>query len=162
TNTHRFIRNSSVDITAKYLDGLWGGSAGFSVAVNAKNSFSIGVKSMYRQDENDLEYLLYPDQWIASTWNNMALLSYEHKYQYLSGSGDINAELRSSSLFSDYEYADLTLTIINKNKLGRFDFNTRVIGRIGTSDVAPESGLYLAGASPEEMMDNKFVRSKAF
>src|SRR6185295_976823 len=43
-----------------------------------------------------------------------------------------------------------------------FDISTRFIGRIGTGTPAPESALYLAGASPEEMMDDKFVRSKAF
>jgi aminopeptidase N len=70
--------------------------------------------------------------------------------------------LRSASLFSDYQYADLTMTAINKNDMGKFDFNTRVIGRIGTGEEAPESGLFFAGANPEEMMENKFVRSKAF
>jgi aminopeptidase N len=117
---------------------------------------------MYRPDEKDLDYLLYPDQWIAGNWNNSATLGFEHRYQYFKGNGNINLALRSASLFNDYKYADLTMTVINKNKLAKFDFNTRVIARIGSGEPPPESALYLAGESPEEMMDNKFVRSKAF
>jgi aminopeptidase N len=162
SNTHRFIKNSTVDVAAKFLDGMWGGSAGFSIQANSKNTISCGVKSMYRAHERDLNYLLYPDQWIAGNWNNSVSLALDHKYVYFKGNGDINVALRSASLFSDYQYADITMTTVNKNKLGKFDINTRVIGRIGTDDPAPESALYLAGGSPEEMMDNKFVRSKAF
>jgi aminopeptidase N len=58
TNTHRFIRNSEVNIAAQYLDGLWGGNADFTIQVNAKNNISIGVKSMYRKTIQDLQYLL--------------------------------------------------------------------------------------------------------
>src|SRR5262249_55068568 len=75
TNTHRFIRNSSVDLSAKYLDGLIGGSASFSVSPNAKNTFSLGVKSMIRPTTYDLNYLLYPEQWLAKMWNNYAFLN---------------------------------------------------------------------------------------
>ena len=162
TNTHWFLKNSSVDLSTKYLDGLLGGSASFSVSPNAKNTFSLGVKSMYRPTNYDLSYLLYPEQWNAKMWNNYAYMNLHHTYNYFKGNGDINLKLRSASLFSDYGYSDLTLTAINKNHLGKFDLSTRLTGRIGTGDYAPESELYLAGESPEEMMDNKFVRSKAF
>lgn len=162
TNTHRFIRNSSLLVTAKLLDGLWGGSGNFTIQANANNAVSFGLKSMYRAKSFDLHYLLYPEQWFPENVNTQTSLGFEHKYQYLQGNGKINALLRSSSLFSDYSYSDLTVTVINKNKLGKFDFNTRFIARIGSGDPAPESELYLAGGSPEELMDNKFVRSKAF
>ena len=162
TNTHRFIRNSTLEVSAKLLDGLWGGSGNFSIQTNANNAITLGVKSMYRSKNFDLNYLLYPEQWLAGNMNTQASLGLEHKYRYLKGNGKINALLRSSSLFSDYSYSDLTVTVINKNKLGKLDCNTRFIGRIGTGDPAPESELYLAGASPEELMESKFVRSKAF
>jgi len=162
SNTHRFIKNSSVDFSLKYLDGLIGGSASFSIQANAKNTFSLGVKSMYRPTAFDLNYLLYPDLWNEKMWNNYAFMNLHHTYQYFKGNGDINVVLRSASLFSDYEYADLTMTVINRNHPGKFDISTRFIGGIGTGAPAPESALYLAGASPEELMDNKFVRSKAF
>lgn len=162
TNTHRFIRNSTIDLTAKLLDGLWGGSGSFTIQPNAVNTIVIGIKSMYRRNTFDLNYLLYPEQWDAGEVNTVASMGFEHKYQYMNGSGKMNFLLRSSSLFSDYSYADLTITVINKNKIGKFDFNTRVYGRIGTGDPASESALYLASASPEELMASKFLRSKAF
>ncbi|MBA2408161.1 MAG: M1 family peptidase [Chitinophagales bacterium] len=162
SNTHRLLKNSSVDFFARYLDGLVAGGAKFLLQANQANLISIGVKSLYRTKEVDLQYLLYPELWNAHSWNNTTTLGFQHTYKYLKGNGAIDLVLRSASLFSDYEYADLTMTIVNKNKLRKLEFNTRVTGRIGSGNPAPESALYLAGGSPEEMMENKFTRSKAF
>ena len=41
-------------------------------------------------------------------------------------------------------------------------FRKRIIGRYGTGSTPLESGLFLAGANPESMMDNKYVRSSGF
>nr|MBA2423118.1 M1 family peptidase [Chitinophagales bacterium] len=162
SNTHRLIKNSGVDIFTRYLDGLWAGGARFLLQATANNQISMGVKSLYRADDEDLQYLLYPELWNAGYWNNTTTLGFQHIYHYLNGSGTIDLVLRSASLFSDYKYGDLTMTVVSRNKLQKLQFNTRVVGRIGSGDPAPESALYLAGASPEEMMENKFTRSKAF
>lgn len=162
SNTHHFIKRSSVNFSLKYLDGLLGGSTAFTVQANARNSFTGGVKTMYRPAIFDLNYLLYPDLWDAKKMNTISMINYRHTYQYFKGTGDINIGLRSSSLFSDYSYADITLTSINRNKLGRLNLGTRVFSRVGSGNPAPESALYLSGASPEELMENKFTRSKAF
>ncbi|HUM48095.1 MAG TPA: M1 family metallopeptidase, partial [Chitinophagales bacterium] len=107
TNTHRFIKNSSVDAGVKFLDGLWGGNANFTIQVNTNNAITLGVKSMYRPSAFDLNYLLYPEQWIAGNLNTTASLGLEHKYQYFNGNGRMNLLLRSATLFSDYQHADL-------------------------------------------------------
>ena len=71
--------------------------------------------------------------------------------------------MRSSAIGSDYDYSQLTLEVVNKNALGKFNFNTRVFAQLGTgTNLAPESALFLAGGNPESMMDNKYVRSAAF
>jgi len=54
--------------------------------------------------------------------------------------------------------------VVNRNNLGKkLKFNTRFFMQYGTGKYWPsESQLYLAGASPEELMDNKFTRSQGF
>ena len=51
----------------------------------------------------------------------------------------------------------------NKNKINKIDINTRFFAQIGSGlRIANESSLYLAGANPEELMENKFTRSIGF
>jgi aminopeptidase N len=164
TATDRFAKNSSVNLSVRNLDGLNLYLAGFEKRdQNNKNKVYGFFKSTIRQQRQDIAYLLYPDEWDWGKLNNTLNLGYEHLYSYNKGTGKINLDLRSSTLLSDYDYANLTLTVVNKNKLGKYNFNTRTIFRYGTGKNIPkESSLYLAGASPEELMENKFTRSLGF
>ena len=164
TATDKFIKNSSVNLSVKYLDGLQSYLAGFEKHdKDNMNKVSVSVKSMVRQQKSDLNYLLYPGEWDAGKFNNSVLLGFEHNYIYKHGTGKINLDLRSSTLLSDYDYANLRMTAINKNHLWKLNLNTRAFVQYGTGSNTPkESSLYLAGASPEEMMDNKFTRSAGF
>jgi len=164
TATDHFIKYSSINLSAKYLDGLSAYVAGFEKRDKQNdNKVYASFKSMIRQDQDDLAYLLYPNEWNAGKLNNTLLLGYEHTYTYKHGSGKINLDMRSSTLMGDYDYANIRLTVVNKNKLGIFNFNTRTLLQYGTGTNTPkESALYLAGASPEELMDNKFTRSAGF
>jgi aminopeptidase N len=79
------------------------------------------------------------------------------------GTGNINLGMRSSAVFSDYNYQTLNLNVINRTRLGKLLLNTRLVGQYGTgNNWANESSLFLAGANPEEMMDNKYTRSMGF
>jgi aminopeptidase N len=94
-------------------------------------------------------------------YNNFVNIGLQHLYGYVGGKGDINMSLRSSTVGSDYDYAQFRLTAVNKNSLEKIDFNTRFIAQLGTGgNTAPESDLYAAGANPEEMMGNKYTRSE--
>jgi aminopeptidase N len=116
---------------------------------------------MIRIDSTDLHYLLYPNDWKINQLNNTITLGVLHTYKYVKGRGEIDLSLRSSTLFSDYNYAQLTLEAKNYNQITKkLDFNTRVFALIGTGNNTPyESALYLAGANPEQLMENKFTRS---
>jgi aminopeptidase N len=164
TATDRFIKNSSVNFSAKYLDGLNAYTAGLEKHDKSnENKVTVQYKSMIRQHLDDLNYLLYTDDWNAGMLNNTLNLGYEHIYNYKHGTGKINLDLRSSTLMSDYDYANMHLTVVNKNHFGKININTRTFLQYGTgSNWAKESALYLAGANPEELMDNKFTRSAAF
>lgn len=158
-------KNTFFNLSVKYLDGLHaytiGGEKEFDKDENTKVTFY--TKAMYRHDSTDLTYLLYPTLWQANKWNNTLNLGIQHSYSYTHGTGNLNLALKTSSIGSAYDYSTLTFTSINKNTIGKLDFNTRLFAQYGTgTNWTYESSLYLAGANPEELMDNKYTRSVGF
>lgn len=165
TATDKFMKGSSINLSAKFLDGLRAYQAGFERKdISGRNKVYMYFKSMYRLDENTLNYLLMPTEWTPDRINNTINVGLDHSYTYKYGTGNINLHARSTAAGSHYDYAWLALTVINKNKLGKkINFNTRTFVQFGSgTNWAKESSLFLAGANPEEMMDNKFVRSQGF
>lgn len=165
TATDKFMKGSSFYASAKALDGLNAYLAGFDRKdLSGKNRVYMYFKSMYRKGLNDLPYLLLPDEWTPNQLNNTINIGLEHTYGYRAGNGDINLALRSSALMSDYDYQSVNLDVINRTRiLKRLQLNTRIVAQYGTgSHWASESSLFLAGANPEEMMDNKYTRSQGF
>ncbi len=162
--TNQIAKNSAWFLSSKWLDGLFYNVIGVEKKSNDLNTRFYGyAKSMYRKDSTDLIYLIYKDLWLTDKWNNTANVGFDHTYKYKKGTGWININLRTSSLLSDYDYTQLSLTVINKTQLGAFDFNTRTFVQYGTGSNAPlESQLYAAGANPEQLMDNKYTRADAF
>jgi hypothetical protein len=146
------------------LDGLQLYQLGIErLLPSQKTKWYAYVKSMYRKNVNDLQYLLYQSQWMADRWNNTLNVGLEHSYAYRRGTGKINLNLRTAAPYSDYSYSQITFTVVNKNRLGKFDFNSRTFLQLGFgSDTPLESALYAAGANPEELMENKYTRSIGF
>ncbi len=164
TATDKFMKGSSVYLSAKALDGLNAYAIGFDRKdISGKNKVSLIFKSMYRKGLNDLPYLLLPEEWQTNSLNNTLNLGLEHLYNYSTGSGSINLSLRSTALLSDYDYQSISMNTVNRTRLGKLNLNTRVIMQYGTGkNWASESSLFLAGANPEELMDNKYTRSQGF
>jgi aminopeptidase N len=164
TATDKFMKGSSFYFSAKALDGLNAYTVGFDRKdIKGKNKVYLYFKSMYRKGLNDLPYLLLPKEWTPNQLNNTINMGIEHTYSYAAGTGNINLGLRSSAIMSDYDYQSLNLSVINRTKIWRLLLNTRFYGQYGTGkNWANESSLFLAGANPEEMMDNKYTRSQGF
>jgi hypothetical protein len=164
TATDKFMKGSSVYVSAKSLDGLKGYTIGFDRKdISGKNKVYLFFKSMYRKGFDDLPYLLLPQEWQINALNNTLNTGLEHGYSYRSGSGNINLALRSTALMSDYDYQSISMTTINRTHFGKMNLNTRVILQYGTGrNWASESSLFLAGANPEELMENKYTRSQGF
>ncbi len=149
---------TELQLKARYLDGLAGFSTVLQKTTKNKDKWTIGFKSMYLHDK---EYLIYENLWQENKWNNTLNLGYQHNYRYKKGRGQIKVGLRSQALFSDYDFSALNLESINHNTLGKFDLRTRLFIQYGAgSNVPSESALYLAGANPEKMVDNKFTRAR--
>ncbi len=164
TATDKFMKGSSFYFSAKALDGLNGYTVGFDRKdIKGKNKIYLYFKSMYRKGLNDIPYLMLPKEWIPNQLNNTINVGLDHSYSYSSGTGKINLGLRSSAIMSDYDFQTINLTATNSTKLWRLLLNTRVYGQYGTgNNWANESSLFLAGANPEEMMENKYTRSQGF
>ncbi len=164
TATDKFMKGSTVYLSAKALDGLRAYVAGFDRKdLSGKNKVYFYFKSMYRKDYDAIAYLLLPKEWEPNALNNTLNIGLEHTYRYKTGSGNIHVGLRSTALMSDYNYQALNATVINRTKLGKLNLNTRVVAQYGTgTNWAKESSLFLAGANPEEMMENKYTRSQGF
>jgi hypothetical protein len=164
TPTEKFIRKSMLRLNAKYLDGFQNFSGGFEIkSNNEKNTVSLSYHSLYRRDRNALEYLLYPAEWQTGRYNNYLKLSFEHDYDYSYGKGDIGLSLRTSSIESNYDYSYLSLNVINRNQFGKFEFSTRTFAQYATGEnFAVENALFFAGANQEELMKDKFTRSRAY
>ncbi len=165
TATDKFIKRSDIFLSTRFLDGLMDYTLGFEVKDKSlHNQFSISFKSMLRPQASSLNYLLYPGEWAYNMYNNTLNLGFNHNYTYHHGSGYLNIGMRASAFGSNYDYASLSMTQVNKHDLGKkFKFNTRIyLEYISGSNIPAESALYLAGANPEEMMENKFTRSVGF
>lgn len=161
TATDNFMPHSDVFLSAKVLDGLNAAKIGFEKKDNSlKNRVYVYFKTMYRPSEYSLNYLLDPQEWEVQKFNNTLNFGIEHTYNTHGYSGTIIAELKASALTNDYNYSNLNITNINKKNIWKLKLLTRLIAQYGMGTNTPdESALYLAGANPEEMMDDKFTRS---
>lgn len=144
------------------LDGLNLGRIGYDVQLR-NGLVEIYFKAMNRQYSlSDLDYLLYPGEWGMKKFNNTANIDVTVTYKTAHGSGEIKEGFRSS-FFSDYDYSRIYIQWINHQNLAKLQLHSRMyLHVLAGTNVAPESRLFLAGANPEDMMENKFIRSRAF
>ncbi len=164
----RYVKDLSFHMSGRMLDGLAGSTIGFEkrivpLATENKSEYKVwaNFKTMFRQNADDLFYLLYPQEWIANQYNNTLNIGIERTYSFKGGNGKLNTELKTSALSADYNYTYASISGLHNVRLGKFDLKTRTFAQAAYgSSFAPESELYIAGANPEAMMDNKFVRSR--
>ncbi len=156
-----FTRNFYDRFEIRYLDGL--SLLNFGLDYEQGDWLvELYFKGFYRNAPSHLDYLLYPNSWNAGMLNNTLNLDLTKRYNYRGGNGSVKYGLRTS-VFSDYDYSRLSLQWINHHNLWSFEVHSRLFAQLmGGSKVAPESELNLAGANSEEMMDNKFIRSRGF
>ena len=161
TSIDKYLKKSNFLISVRSLDGLRLFTTGLERWNQEENNrLYVFFKSMIRPETEDLYYLIYPTEWEPGKFNNTINLGTDHNYFYTRGKGLINLNLRSSTLGSDYNYSMLSLTVVNNTRISLFDINTRTFAQYGMASSLPrESALYLYGANPEELMENKYTRS---
>ncbi|MGI8892758.1 MAG: M1 family aminopeptidase, partial [Bacteroidia bacterium] len=163
-NIDRFVKDAAVNVALKRLDGMYGAEIGGNKYLDGrKYNFFGSVKTMLRERSTQKIYLLYPNEWIIDNFNTTINLGVEDNYQYRRGTGKLTLQAKTSAFSSAYDYTFLSLEALNRNNLGKFRFNTRTFFQFGYGTLlAPESALFLYGANPEEMMENKYVRARGF
>lgn len=154
--TERLLKGSSVNVGVRLLDGLEQYTAGFSFKPKSQRTeLYARLKYMVRRDSTDLTYLDHPAEWELDRLNGALDIGAEHHYSF----GNARINLRSSAVGSASPYAQVTLSSVNEKRYGRLALRLRVIAQYGSGGTPVESQLFLAGGSPEDMMENKYTRS---
>jgi hypothetical protein len=161
--TEKLLHGSSVELEARLLDGLQRYGGGFHWDIPFSNtSLWTNMRFLLRRDSTDLTYLIYPDRWelnaLNSTWNS----GMDHAYNGRLLRGTFRLEMRTAGIGARQPFAQATATNTGTTRIGKLRLHSRMIAQYGTGATPMESQLYLAGASPEEMMDDKYVRSIGF
>ncbi len=161
--TEKIVKGSHVFLHARVLDGLQRYGAGWRWELpNERTEVKAEFLYFIRRDSSDLTYLLYPDHWEMDQLNGAMDLSLHHRYDHSFGQGALRLATRNSAPGAANAYGQVRATAVNINNLGPIQVRTRGLAQYGTGSTPRESALYLAGASPEDMMENKYVRSIGF
>ncbi len=134
--------------------------------LNENNQFRIEANTLYRRSDITNKYLFSPAEWssydnsavgLSTQKNSYLQLQYRNNYKEKFGFGQASLTARTSF---NYNYSYLQGEVVNHKAWRKLDIHTRLFARLGFGDETPhESALYLQGANPEEMMENKFTRS---
>jgi hypothetical protein len=157
-----------LQLNSRYLDGLWSHRGGFNWLMNDKNFVQLYMQSMWRPDAYAFDYLTDPADWSSTHLqpNNSLNLAWGHNYNYERGSGRYTFSFRAPFLGggnTPFSYSYGQLESVNYQYIGKLEVRSRLFGRYGVGTSLPsESLLYMAGASPEEEMENKYTRSVGF
>lgn len=156
----------------KYLDGIGLFETGIEKSIkNDKWSLSYKAFTRYSDDGFQLavitdkkdEYGLYPQFYEFDKINASFNLSYQHAYRYKKGNGILNIGLRNTALFSDFNYSGITVKLSNSNPIGKkLVLKSRIFSQYLHGNTPKESNLFAAGANNEELIENKFTRSRGF
>lgn len=164
----RSLPRLQLQINSRYLDGLWYHRGGFNWLINDKNMIQLYGLVMWRPTNADFNYLIDPRDWssVPGRKNNSINASWMHTYTYMNGFGRYVLSVRAPMLEKDllpFTYSYAQLESIDNTYVGKLEIRTRVFGRFGLGWQLPyESALYMAGANPEEQMENKYTRSVGF
>lgn len=164
----RNLPKLQLQVNSRYLDGLWCNRAGFNWLLSDKNTVQLYGQMLWRASAYDLAYLNDPAEWSSTPGrkNNSLNAAWTHHYEYFHGQGRYTISARAPFLQKDalpFGYSWAQLESVNYGFLDKLEIRTRIFGRFGLGRQMPyESMLFMAGASPEEQMENKYTRSIGF
>jgi hypothetical protein len=157
------------NVSLRYLDGLKYLKAGLSYAITGRSYIGLQFIGMGRPETPDFDYLILPREWSSTRgrMNSSINLSYNRNYDYPRGGGSLDLTVRTPFLTGNasdaFDYSYLQAELKNNWRIGKLDLRSRLFGRYGMGKNMPyESMLFAAGANPEELMENKYTRSKGF
>lgn len=153
----------------RILDGIVYGRLGNNWRPNDNFLAEFYFQGMNRQLSNDLNYLNYPNEWSSNKTNSNNSLNIVLTRRAKEGNSSFTTTytLRAPFLNGNdtgaFNYGYIQYCQLMTTKIAKLELRTRLFGRLGTGTKIPyESELWLAGANPEEQMDNKYSRSLGF
>ncbi|MBK7940367.1 MAG: M1 family metallopeptidase [Flavobacteriales bacterium] len=160
TGTTRLLKGSSIRLQARHLDGLelYGGGVSWTTP-DERTTVSGDLRYMIRRDTSDLTYLLYPDEWTLNALSGLLDLAVDRSYRAGPLRGRAELRLRQPMVGSVDQGAHVRLSTRNTLRIGDLDLHLRGMAQYGSGSNNLETGLYLSGAAPEELVENKFTRS---
>lgn len=162
----RLSRDLQWGIDSRLLEGFARHSAYVTYQLNGSQSFKAELTNLYRRGSSSHLYPLFPGEWSSyrkagartTKANAFLQMSWNQQYAYAGGGGRNIITMRAPL---NYNYAFIQGEQLNMHRLGKLEIRSRLFARYGWgNDVPTESALYLQGANPEEMMENKFNRSQ--
>jgi hypothetical protein len=155
--------NLKWQLHSSLLDGFWNHQVGVHWSINNKHNLRWTIKSIYAHNASSTDYLIYGKEWSSFGKNKNTTLNIAHTFSYKSFNsvGNLTISARMPFLTNHYDYNYLQLENNYITKAHKLLIKTRVMGRLGMGNSLPyESSLFLAMASPEEWLDNKYTRSQ--
>jgi hypothetical protein len=154
------VKKASVSLDTRFLEGLWLVNGNILKELSDKLNVSIGYKWMKRNNPSDIDYLYNPTDWENTLGNgsiNVGLNYYNSKNKW---NHHLTINLRSAAFMVAQSYSYVSAQLLHNTSVKNFDVKFRGYGRLGGGAYTPrESQLYLAQANPEEMQENKYMRS---
>lgn len=158
--------NHEEEIEARYLDGLGFFRYGHSWTPRSNLRLRGYVQTFSRERNEDLDYLLYRNEWSSTrkrpnTSLNLEITNTISRNKFYSWNKlSARAPFLTGNEANAFNYSYVQFEQRNVYALGKLELRTRVFGRYGTGTNIPyESALWLAGANPEELMENKYTRN---
>ncbi|MBS1782083.1 MAG: M1 family metallopeptidase [Bacteroidetes bacterium] len=157
-------------INIRFLDGLAYGRIGHNWIPNKNTRAEFFYQTLWRPNLSfDKDYLLYPQEWssTSSRPNNSLNIVLSRSYQGVKSVGSAVLTMRAPLLTGNdsgaFNYGYIQINHLHNITFGKLTLRTRFFARVGTGTSIPyESALWLSGANPEDLMNNKYTRSVGY
>ena len=168
TSLDKWMKKTTFYFHSRWLDGVEMYKAGLNKRFtdNFSMDFHFKIFSMPRQVSTN--YLVHQNEWSTfiekdHSFNSSVNVGLKYVVNKSKFDGVLNVNLRSATLLNANSYHYIEASYKQTTHLWKLDLRTRLFGRAGTSNNVPsESALFFAGANPEEMLDNKYMRAGGF
>ncbi|HTN46833.1 MAG TPA: M1 family metallopeptidase [Flavipsychrobacter sp.] len=158
--------NHEEQLNVRYIDGLAYGRIGHNWRPTDNVLAQLYFQTMWRPLTYDLDYLIYPHDWSSNqkrpnnSLNVVLSRSYNTKRSVGSATATFRAPLLAGNNANAFNYSYIQLELKNSLRLHKLELRSRLFGRAGMGVNLPyESALWLSGANPEDLMENKYTRS---
>lgn len=164
TGTEEWLKGSELALGSRWNAGLSRHYLEWNYRFPTdKDELALRFTAMQRPLEAHSSYLLKGMDWGNKLANRYIELNYRHTYDHADGDGSLKGELRSQALSPAYDMSWARFVASNRTEIGSFSLRSRLFGQYGTGRrLPPESMLYLAGGSPEAMMESPLTRARGF